>query len=204
MSYLIPTLSEALESGDKPQDITLASNLTLVPSPAAVAAHEPASTTVAALAAPAAVVAAAPPTPAPSKPTDFRIKTLIDAGTTISGDIAAAAGLRLHGNLVGTLEVPASPDGLHGDILIDENAVMQGIVTGYRIVVKGRVDGIVIAKESLTLGPNAVITQGALYAKWTCCEGSELGGIAAKLSSTLPVDEAIANFRELVKSQVGV
>ena len=94
-----------------------------------------------------------------SKPQN-RIDSLIGAGTTISGDITFAGGLRIDGEVKGN--VHAVGDQI-GTLVISEHARIEGEITVSHLVINGTVIGPIHATEFLELQPRARVTGDVEY-----------------------------------------
>lgn len=110
-----------------------------------------------------------------------RIDTLISAGTRISGDLVFRGGLRIDGEVTGS--VIAAP-GQPGVLVIGEGGRVQGEVRAARMVVNGVVGGAVHASELLELQPCARISGRVSYAALEIHLGAR---IEAELVRVAPV-----------------
>jgi cytoskeletal protein CcmA (bactofilin family) len=94
-----------------------------------------------------------------SKP-NSRIDTLIGAGTTVEGNIAFAGGLRIDGEVHGSVcAVGEHP----GTLVISEHARVDGEVAVPHVVINGTVNGPVRSAEALELQPRARVTGDVEY-----------------------------------------
>lgn len=89
-----------------------------------------------------------------------RIDSLIGAGTTIEGDVTFTGGLRIDGEVRGS--VRASGDQA-GTLVISEHACIEGEVNVSHLVVNGTVNGPVRSNEFLELQPRARVTGDVEY-----------------------------------------
>ena len=89
-----------------------------------------------------------------------RIDSLIGAGTTISGDIAFAGGLRIDGEVKGNVH---AVDDKIGTLVISEHAHIEGEITVSHLVINGTVIGPIHATEFLELQPRARVTGDVEY-----------------------------------------
>jgi cytoskeletal protein CcmA (bactofilin family) len=95
----------------------------------------------------------------PSKPHN-RIDSLIGAGTVIDGNIAFSGGLRIDGEVRGSVcAVGDQPSTL----VISEQARIDGEVSVTHLVVNGTVNGPVRSSEFLELQPHARVTGDVEY-----------------------------------------
>lgn len=95
-----------------------------------------------------------------AKSQNNRIESLIGAGTTISGDITFAGGMRIDGEVHGNIR---TIEGKEGTLVISENARIEGEITVSHLVINGTVMGPVNATEFLELQPRARVTGDVEY-----------------------------------------
>lgn len=89
-----------------------------------------------------------------------RIESLIGAGTTISGNITFAGGMRIDGEVRGNIH---TVEGKEGTLVISEHARIEGEITVSHLVINGTVMGPVNATEFLELQPRARVTGDVEY-----------------------------------------
>ncbi len=82
--------------------------------------------------------------------------TLIGAGTTLKGDIECNNDLRIDGRVIGNVNCTAK-------IVIGDNGIVDGDVTGIQADIVGKVNGNIRSKELLLLRGNCEV-KGNLYA----------------------------------------
>lgn len=80
----------------------------------------------------------------------IKIGTYFDADTEIHGDVYAKRSVKVDGNIRGDLHTLF-------DVVIGDDSVIEGDVTGRDIIVHGRIKGNVKASETITLTNNGVI-----------------------------------------------
>jgi cytoskeletal protein CcmA (bactofilin family) len=95
-----------------------------------------------------------------SKPQN-RIDSLIGAGTTITGDIRFAGGLRVDGEVKGN--VIAADDGQPSMLVISEHARVEGEISVSHLVINGTVIGPVHSSEFLELQAHSRVTGDVEY-----------------------------------------
>lgn len=95
-----------------------------------------------------------------AKSQNNRIESLIGAGTTISGDVTFAGGMRIDGEVHGNIR---TIEGKEGTLVISENARIEGEITVSHLVINGTVMGPVNATEFLELQPRARVTGDVEY-----------------------------------------
>jgi cytoskeletal protein CcmA (bactofilin family) len=94
-----------------------------------------------------------------SKPQN-RIDTLIGAGTTITGDIAFAGGLRIDGEIKGNVRAAGNQS---STLVISEHARIEGEVSVAHLVINGAVIGPVVSSGFLELQAKARVTGDIQY-----------------------------------------
>jgi len=95
----------------------------------------------------------------PSKPNN-RIDSLIGAGTTIEGNVIFTGGLRIDGEVRGS--VSASGD-QSGTLVVSEHARVDGEINVSHLVINGAVNGPIHSREFLELQPQARVTGDVEY-----------------------------------------
>lgn len=94
-----------------------------------------------------------------SKP-NGRIDSLIGVGTTVTGDLVFAGGLRIDGEVKGN--VRSAPES-QGMLVISERARVEGEIHVSHLVINGTVDGPVTSTEFLELQPGARVSGDVFY-----------------------------------------
>ena len=101
------------------------------------------------------------------------IKTLIAHGTRIAGDMKFEDGMRVDGEVHGSIQASAD----HGTLLvISEGAVAEGGLMADHVIINGTVKGPVEARELLELQPNARIEGDVQYAALEMHQGATILG----------------------------
>lgn len=95
-----------------------------------------------------------------AKSQNNRIESLIGAGTTISGNVSFAGGMRIDGEVHGNIR---TIEGKEGTLVISEHARIEGEITVSHLVINGTVTGPVNATEFLELQPRARVTGDVEY-----------------------------------------
>jgi cytoskeletal protein CcmA (bactofilin family) len=95
----------------------------------------------------------------PNKPNN-RIDSLIGAGTTIEGNVIFTGGLRIDGEVRGS--VIASGD-QSGTLVVSEHARVDGEITVSHLVINGAINGPIHSREFLELQPQARVTGDVEY-----------------------------------------
>jgi cytoskeletal protein CcmA (bactofilin family) len=94
-----------------------------------------------------------------SKPQN-RIDTLIGAGTTITGDVSFAGGLRIDGEIHGNVHTAGDQS---ATLVISEHARIEGEVVVSHLVINGTVHGPVVCSGFLELQAKARVTGDVQY-----------------------------------------
>lgn len=101
------------------------------------------------------------------------IDSLIGAGTRVDGNIMFSGGLRIDGEVRGSI---SCENGLEGTLVISEKACVEGSITVGHVVVNGTVIGPVFAGESLELLPAARVTGDVEYHQIEMQQGAVIQG----------------------------
>lgn len=101
------------------------------------------------------------------------IDSLIGAGTRVDGNIVFSGGLRIDGEVRGSI---SCENGLEGTLVISEKASVEGSITVGHVVVNGTVIGPVFAGESLELLPAARVTGDVEYHQIEMQQGAVIQG----------------------------
>jgi cytoskeletal protein CcmA (bactofilin family) len=91
-----------------------------------------------------------------------RIDSLIGAGTVIEGNIVFSGGLRVDGEVRGSVSVASDQA---GTLVLSEHARIDGAVSVSHLVVNGTINGPVRSEEFLELQPRARVTGDVHYSK---------------------------------------
>lgn len=102
-----------------------------------------------------------------------RIDSLIGAGTRIDGNVCFSGGLRVDGEVHGSILVE---DGQLGTLVISEHARVEGEVAVSHLMVNGTIIGPVRVKEVLELQPCARVTGDVEYMQLEMQPGAVVQG----------------------------
>ena len=102
-----------------------------------------------------------------------RIDSLIGAGTKVVGNISFAGGLRIDGEVHGTITVEKDQV---GTLVVSEHARVEGEVVVSHLVVNGTIVGPVRVKDTLELQPCARVTGDVEYLQLEMQSGSVVQG----------------------------
>lgn len=97
---------------------------------------------------------------AKSNTVQSRIDSLIGAGTRLDGDLSFSGGLRIDGEVHGSI---TSDEAQPGTLVISEQAIVEGRISVSHAVINGTVVGPIAATDSLELLPNARVTGDVEY-----------------------------------------
>ena len=101
------------------------------------------------------------------------IDSLIGAGTRVDGNIVFSGGLRIDGEVRGSI---SCENGLEGTLVISEKASVEGEVRVGHVVINGTVIGPVCAGESMELLPSARVTGDVEYHQIEMQQGAVIQG----------------------------
>lgn len=124
----------------------------------------------------------------------FKKKTeekILDVDASMQGSLSFKdpVNLRINGKFEGTLETK-------GNLIIGQTALVSADIIGDNIVIAGKVRGKIIAKESLTLLPTAIM-EGDIYpTRLNVTEGAMLEGQCSMLHDFLNAEE-LARYLEV-------
>ncbi|MFZ4287853.1 bactofilin family protein [Variovorax sp. HJSM1_2] len=101
------------------------------------------------------------------------IRSLIAHGSKISGEIKFSDGMRIDGEVHGSIR---SNEGSPSILVISETAVVKGEVYADHVIVNGRVEGPLYAAVLLELQPKARIAGDVRYAALEMHQGAVIEG----------------------------
>ncbi|MBK7564912.1 MAG: polymer-forming cytoskeletal protein [Propionivibrio sp.] len=117
------------------------------------------------------------------------IDSLIGVGTRIDGNVVFSGGLRVDGQVHGSI---SSENGEQGTVVISEKASVEGAISVGHVVINGTVVGPVFAGESLELLPAARVTGDVEYHQIEMQQGAVIQGRLVHKTSAKPVDLKLA------------
>ena len=120
------------------------------------------------------------------------IDSLIGAGTRVDGNIVFSGGLRIDGEVRGSISCES---GLEGTLVISEKASVEGAITVGHVVVNGTVIGPVFAGESLELLPAARVTGDVEYHQIEMQQGAVIQGRLIHQVSAKAVELKLASSK---------
>jgi len=114
------------------------------------------------------------------------IKSLISHGSQLEGNFGFAEGLRIDGALKGNITgLPTAPSML----VISESASVAGAIVADHIIINGRVNGPVHARDILELQPKARIVGDVSYKSLEMHRGAVVQGRLSPLVAPVVEDE---------------
>jgi cytoskeletal protein CcmA (bactofilin family) len=111
----------------------------------------------------------------PSKET---FGSIIGADLEIFGSLLATKSLRIDGTVVGDIKTKAGADVC---IALGKSGLVQGNISGVRVLVAGRVEGNVLATERVELHSGADVHGDIVYAQIGIEQGARLSGLLSKI-----------------------
>ncbi len=103
-----------------------------------------------------------------------RIDSLIGAGTRLEGDLKFSGGLRIDGEVIGS--VSAVEGASSSMLVVSEHARIQGAVAVAHLVVNGTVVGPIRVAEMLEMQPKARVVGDVEYASIEMHQGAVIEG----------------------------
>lgn len=96
--------------------------------------------------------------------------TLIASGTSVRGDIHFSGRLYVSGAVTGNM---TADEGVAGTLFVDEGGSVEGDIQAAHVIIAGRVEGNVLAREHLEIASTGRVSGDASYKQL----GVELGGV---------------------------
>lgn len=112
------------------------------------------------------------------------IETLIGTGTTFKGEISATKSLRIDGTLIGNIKEATN-------VIVGENAKVQGSICANYVVVDGVVEGNITATDSIELLTKSKVTGDITTAVLSINEGAIFKGKSVMLEKEEENNEEI-------------
>ena len=128
------------------------------------------------------------------KPTSEHFETLVGKTSEIFGRMVIAHSLRIDGKVVGNIE---SDQDVRVTVAIGEGAVVIGDITAYRVMVAGKVEGNIYAKERADFYETAVVRGDVTYGTIGIEHGSQIIGLIIQGAQSHPVLDAKTVIREV-------
>lgn len=101
------------------------------------------------------------------------VRSLIDKGTQIRGDLTFTDGMRVDGHVIGNIRANEDSASL---LVIGESAVIDGDVYSDHVIINGKIVGNVHAFELLELQPKAQIEGDVSYKALEMHQGAVISG----------------------------
>ncbi|MEO8136875.1 MAG: polymer-forming cytoskeletal protein [Betaproteobacteria bacterium] len=123
-----------------------------------------------------------------------RIDSLIGAGTTLTGNIVFTGGLRIDGNVIGSVHASNTEA---STLVISEQARVEGEIRVSHLVINGEVDGPVHATDYLELQPKARVKGDIHYLRLEMHVGANVDG---RLVVEGPAVSSVVELKRLTSS----
>ena len=114
--------------------------------------------------------------------------TLIASNTSVRGDVHFSGRLYVSGAVTGNI---TADEGSAGTIFVDEGGSVEGDMQAAHVVIAGRVEGNVLARENLEIAVTGHVRGDASYTRL----GVELGGVINGRVLCVEHDEDQSNVR---------
>ena len=101
------------------------------------------------------------------------ISTLIGARTTVQGNLEFVGGCHVDGRVVGNVTTAA---GAQGFLSVSEQGAVEGSVDVAQVLLNGLVNGDILARERVELGPKARVMGNVQYGIIEMALGAEING----------------------------
>jgi cytoskeletal protein CcmA (bactofilin family) len=111
------------------------------------------------------------------------IETLIGAAAVIEGDIRFKGGLRIDGEVRGSV---IAEEGAPSMLVLSERAKIVGAVRAGSLVVNGSIEGPVLAEDTIELQPKARIRGDVSYRSLEIHQGAVVDGRLTHLEAERP------------------
>jgi cytoskeletal protein CcmA (bactofilin family) len=139
-------------------------------------------------------------------PAPKEIGSLVGAGSSVTGDVVFAGGLRIDGHVAGSVRCTDGEKG--GMLVISELGSVAGEVRAAHLVVAGRIEGNVYASELVELQPKARVSGDLHYRAIEMHHGAVVDGHlvhlseAGKPATTLKLAAAGPKPQDLTEAKV--
>lgn len=111
------------------------------------------------------------------------IESLIGASTTIEGDLRFRGGLRIDGEVHGSV---TADDESPSMLVLSERARVVGAVRAASVVVNGTIEGPVVAEDTIELQPKARVRGEIRYRSLEIHQGAVIDGVLTHLEAERP------------------
>ena len=115
----------------------------------------------------------------------------IGAGATVQGALTGAGGYLIQGEFIGDGEI-------EGQVVVAAGALWKGDILADLVEVAGKVEGNLVAREKINLGPTAVVTGNLTAPLIALAEGASYEG-----SITRPRKTQVTRYAERRASESG-
>lgn len=110
-----------------------------------------------------------PASPSPKNAVD----TLLGKNTRINGDVFFAGGLHLDGQVAGNVRAAEDVPSI---LIVSEEASIEGSVEVPHVILNGTVNGDVMARERVELGPQSRVNGNVYYGVIEMATGAQING----------------------------
>ncbi len=118
------------------------------------------------------------------------IESLIGVGTVVEGNVRFKGGLRIDGEVQGSV---SAADGASGALIVSEQGRVRGPVHAAHLILNGLIEGPVQVDEVLVLQPKARIIGNVRYRSLEMHPGAIIEGALAPLESGRPALKLAVN-----------
>jgi cytoskeletal protein CcmA (bactofilin family) len=125
-----------------------------------------------------------------AKTKSSRIDTLIGLGTEINGDISFTGGLRIDGNVNGTIYTENDDSAV---LTLSEQGQIKGEVKVPNLIINGSITGDVYSSSHVELAPKAKIKGNVYYRLLEISMGAEVNGQLIHMAED---DKTMANIAQ--------
>lgn len=101
------------------------------------------------------------------------VDTLLGKTTRINGDVYFAGGMHIDGQVAGNVR---AADEVPSTLIVAEDAAIEGSVEVAHVILNGAVNGDVMARERIELGPLARVNGNVYYGVIEMATGAQING----------------------------
>lgn len=124
-----------------------------------------------------------------SKVDKEKVETILGSGTKIDGNISTKGSLRVEGTVVGEINI-------EGDLYVGKEAKIENEVKGRNIIIAGKVEGNIIAKNKLEISSTGKVYGDIEMKTIKVEEGAKFEGNSKILSSSKQKKEVSKQKKE--------
>jgi cytoskeletal protein CcmA (bactofilin family) len=112
-----------------------------------------------------------------------KLESFVGSNARIKGEMTVEGTLRLDGTIEGALNADC--------VILSEKAIVIGDIAAQKIVIAGKVEGNLRAKELVEIQPKGKVLGGIFTPKFSVVEGGEVNG---KIEMKMMEESQIINF----------